>query len=118
MREELEKMEGYTCVFTARCIYFGYHTNKLGCHTRVRLGDVKHESGILMTDSLWFTCGVRWHKIRPVENDIVRFKATVTKYHNKFGCGFRLSNPTKIEIVTSEQETLFGNNYICVSFGE
>lgn len=105
MRKELGNIEGYRGVFTGKVERFGSVTNKWGCRTTILLKDVADESGRPMTDHLWFTCGVLWDKIRPIENDKVKFHARVKEYYKRSGYDYRLSNPTKIEIVPSDPET-------------
>lgn len=112
MRNELAKIEGNRARFEGIFVRFGTKRGYKGyLETTVLLRDVKSiQTGQIMTEHLWFTCGKRLEILSLKENDVVRFDARVTPYEKGYkgyrddGYGdfkpietdYRLSFPTNV----------------------
>ncbi len=86
MRHELAKIEGNRARFEGIFVRFGTKRGYKGYpETTALLRDVKSiQTGRVMTDHLWFTCGKQLGSLNLQENDVVRFDARVTPYQKGY----------------------------------
>lgn len=112
MREALAERHGLRGRFTATFTRSGLHTRGGHPVTRLLFHGVKDESGLEVTDHIWFTETPTWRAFKLQPGETVRFEARVSTYWKGYrgdrSMDYKLNNPNRI-VVTSrpvpEEET-------------
>lgn len=113
MRKELEKLDGQRDLFMAKFVRYGSKTGYKGAAATVTIlfQDVRRVSDKkLMTDHLWLNETQALSKLQFAEGTQIQFAARVKKYSKGYKGkkeeinkqtrqDYRLSHPTKVEIV-------------------
>jgi len=82
MRNQLKEIRGTRTTFEGIFVRFGTKPAYKGYPIPTALFKDIRAVGTnnILTEHLWFTCGVRLNKLNLKENDVVRFDARVTSY--------------------------------------
>jgi hypothetical protein len=99
----------YTATFTRFGSKHAYRGDDI---KTLLLSDVRL-NGQIVTDHLWFTCGVTWERLDLQPNDLVQFDARVSQYEKGYKghredvfapvlTDYRLERPTRVRKIEQE----------------
>lgn len=119
MRERLQTLNGTRALFRGTFVRFGSKPAYKGAPIKTVLLINVTRRGSIVTDHLWFVCGVQFERLNLQPGDVVEFHARVTEYWKGYkgrrdlddaapiSKDYRLSNPTGVKKVTDEEMPLF-----------
>lgn len=117
MREKLAVIAGTRTLFRVTFVRFGSKPAYKGAPIKTVLFRDVTRRGNVITDHVWFICGVQFERLDLQAGDVVEFHARVTSYVKGYKGrredvwttiekDYRLSNPTGVKKVAVEDEQL------------